>query len=66
MLISDGEDHDEDAINTAKTLSEQGVMINTVGIGSPEEPLFRILATGDVKKDEAGNTVISRLNEEDT
>lgn len=64
VLISDGEDHDEDAINTAKTLSEQGVMINAVGIGSPEGTTIPDLATGDVKKDEAGNTVISRLNEE--
>jgi Ca-activated chloride channel family protein len=36
ILISDGEDHDEDAVTTARSLAQQGVMINTVGIGSPE------------------------------
>jgi len=64
LLISDGEDHDEDAVTTAKNLSEQGVMINTIGIGSPEGSTIPDPATGDVKKDDAGNTVISKLNEE--
>lgn len=63
VLISDGEDHDEDAVATAKKLSEQGVMINTVGIGSPEGTTILDPATGDTKKDNAGNPVISRLNE---
>ncbi len=64
LLISDGEDHDEDAVATAKKLSKQGVMINTIGIGSPEGATIPDPVTGDEKKDEAGNTVISRLNEE--
>jgi Ca-activated chloride channel family protein len=64
LLISDGEDHDEDAVAIAKKLSEQGVMINTIGIGSPEGATIPDPATGDVKKDEAGNTVVSKLYEE--
>ena len=64
ILISDGEDHDEDAVKTAKDLALQGVMINTVGIGSPEGAVIVDPATGDNKRDEAGNTVISKLNEE--
>jgi Ca-activated chloride channel family protein len=64
LLISDGEDHDEDAISTAKKLAGQGIMINTIGIGSPDGATIPEPATGDVKKDEAGNTVISKLNEE--
>jgi Ca-activated chloride channel family protein len=65
ILISDGEDHDEDAVKTAKTLAQQGVMINTVGIGSPGGAEIIDPATGQPKKDEAGNTVISKLNEEE-
>ncbi|HJY22415.1 MAG TPA: VWA domain-containing protein, partial [Hanamia sp.] len=34
LLISDGEDHDDEAIKVAKQLAEQGIMINTIGIGS--------------------------------
>jgi len=64
LLISDGEDHDEEAVATAKKLSEQGVMVNTIGIGSPEGATIPDPATGDVKKDAAGNTIVSKLNEE--
>ncbi|MGH2553021.1 MAG: VWA domain-containing protein [Chitinophagaceae bacterium] len=65
ILISDGEAHDEDAVHEAKELAGQGVMINTVGIGSPDGAEINDPATGQPKKDEAGNTVISRLNEEE-
>lgn len=64
ILISDGEDHDAGAVSTAKELSEEGVMINTVGIGSPEGSAIIDPATGDNKKDAEGNIVISKLNEE--
>lgn len=63
LLISDGEDHDPDALNTAKALAKDGVMINTIGIGSPEGSPIVDPATGELKKDEQGNTVISKLNE---
>lgn len=62
VLISDGEDHDDNAIATARKLSERGVMINTIGIGSPEGTTIIDPATGTEKKDEAGNTVVSKLN----
>jgi Ca-activated chloride channel family protein len=65
IVISDGEDHDEDAVTTAKSLAQQGVMINTVGIGSPGGAEIIDPSTGQPKKDEAGNTVISKLNEEE-
>ena len=63
LLISDGEDHDPDALNTAKELAKDGVMINTIGIGSPDGSPIVDPATGELKKDEQGNTVISKLNE---
>lgn len=64
VLISDGEDHDPGAVNTARELASQGMMINTVGIGSPDGSFIPDPATGGNKKDETGNDVISRLNEE--
>ncbi len=63
LLISDGEDHDTEARATAEELASQGVMINTVGIGSPEGAPVPDPATGENKKDDAGNTVVSKLNE---
>lgn len=63
ILISDGEDHDEQAVPIAKSLTENGVMVNTVGIGSPEGAVIVDPETGTTKKDMNGNTVITRLNE---
>lgn len=65
VLISDGEDHDPEAVNTAKELSAKGMMINTVGIGSPEGSYIPDATTGQNKKDETGADVISKLNEEE-
>lgn len=65
ILISDGEDHDEKTEGAVKDLQDNGVVVNTVGIGSPDgAPIFDP-ATGDYKKDETGNTVVSKLNEKD-
>jgi Ca-activated chloride channel family protein len=65
LLITDGEDHDEDAIKVTKQLAEEGIMINTVGIGSPQGSPIHDPKTNDYKKDEAGNTVISKLDEDE-
>lgn len=66
ILISDGEDHDPEAVKTAKELSEHGMMINTVGIGSPEGAYIPDPVTGENKIDPAtGATVISKLNEDE-
>ena len=65
LLISDGEDHDNDAIKEAKDLAKQGIMVNTVGIGSPQGAPILDPATGQYKKDENGQTVISKLNEKE-
>jgi Ca-activated chloride channel homolog len=65
VLISDGEDHDEAAIRTAKDLAKQGMMINTIGIGSAEGSYIPDPVTGENKKDATGSQVISKLNEEE-
>jgi len=65
VLISDGEDHDPEGLKIAKQLADNGVMVNTVGIGSPEGSEIIDPETKEVKKDEKGNTVISKLNEQE-
>jgi Ca-activated chloride channel family protein len=65
VLISDGEDHDEAALTTAGQLAEEGIMINTIGIGSPGGSTIIDAVTNEVKKDNDGNVVISKLNEEE-
>ncbi|MEO6734593.1 MAG: VWA domain-containing protein [Ferruginibacter sp.] len=63
ILISDGEDHDEDAVKIAKALANEGVSINTIGIGSPEGSLIVDPETNEVKRDAEGNPVVTKLNE---
>jgi len=63
VLISDGEDHDDEAIKTTKELAKDGIMINTIGIGSPQGAPIMDPETGQYKKDDQGQMVISKLNE---
>lgn len=63
VLITDGEDHDPASLQVAQQLAENAIMINTVGIGSPEGAPIMDPLTNTYKKDPEGNTVISRLNE---
>jgi Ca-activated chloride channel family protein len=65
LLISDGEDHDNEAIKVTKELTKDGIMVNTIGIGSPQGAPIMDPASGQYKKDERGETVISKLNEQE-
>jgi tetratricopeptide (TPR) repeat protein/uncharacterized protein YegL len=65
VLISDGEDHDKTAEKITRAMADEGVMINTVGIGSPEGTTIIDPATGETKTDADGHPVITRLNEEE-
>ena len=64
LLISDGEGHDENVLETAEDLSKQGIMINTVGVGTLDGSAIIEPQTGEKKKDEQGNDVITKLNED--
>lgn len=63
VLISDGEDHDPQALQLTKSLVADGVMVNTIGIGSLEGVPLIDHSTNEIKKDAEGNAVITKLNE---
>jgi Ca-activated chloride channel family protein len=63
ILISDGEDHDPEALKMAQSLAQAGAMINTVGIGSAEGVPIIDHNSNQAKKDAQGNTIITKLNE---
>ena len=65
ILITDGEDHDDEALKVTKQMAEEGIMINTVGIGSPDGAPVPDPGTGRQKTDENGNPVVSKLNEKE-
>ncbi|MFD1615982.1 VWA domain-containing protein [Gelatiniphilus marinus] len=67
IIISDGEDHSEQAAAVAEEANNEGIRIFTIGVGDvkggpiPEKRNGIIL---NYKKDNQGETVITRLNEE--
>ncbi len=63
LLISDGEDHDEKTTEVLNMMKENGIVVYTIGIGSPEGAPLYDPGSNDFKKDLSGNVVISKLNE---
>lgn len=67
IVITDGENHEDDAVAAAKKAAEKNVKVYTIGMGSEEGapiPEFRGNQRLGYKKDKAGNTVVSKLNDE--
>ncbi len=63
ILITDGEDHEGEAIEAAKTIAEQGIRIYCIGVGSPQgKPIPQ--PGGGLMKDRQGEIVVSRLDED--
>lgn len=67
VIITDGENHDQDAITAAEAAAEKGIAIHTIGMGSAEGapiPVYKGNVREGFKKDKDGNTVITKLNEQ--
>ena len=67
IVITDGENHEDDAVTAATQAYEQGVIVHTIGMGSVEGAPLPIYDRGikrGFKKDKEGNTVMSKLNED--
>ncbi len=64
ILITDGEDHEPGALEAVRDAVKKGLIVNVLGVGSPDGAPIPNKKTGDYRKDRAGNTVITRLNEE--
>jgi Ca-activated chloride channel homolog len=67
VLITDGENHEDDAIAAAKEAHGEGVVVHAIGMGSPGGapiPVYQNNAMAGFKKDVDGNTVVTRLDEQ--
>ncbi len=65
IVITDGENHEDDAVKAAEKAAEQGVRVFTIGMGSESGVPLPIINNGNVVgyyKDNDGNTVVSKLN----
>lgn len=66
IVITDGENHEDDAIKAAKLAQEKGITVHTIGMGSPQGapiPLQKGFGQTVFQKDKDGNTVISKLDQ---
>lgn len=62
IVITDGENHEDDAVEAARQIAETGIRIYTIGVGSLRgQP---IPVNGDLMKDKEGNIVVTRLDED--
>lgn len=67
IVITDGENHEDDAKTAAIEASDKEVMVHTIGMGSEKGgpiPVYKNGAQVDFRKDNAGNTVVTKLNEQ--
>ena len=64
VIITDGENHEEDAVESAKKANEKGIIIHTIGMGSIDGAPIPLYSNGrqiDFQKDNNGSTVITKL-----
>ncbi len=65
VVITDGENHEDDAVEAARNASSAGIKVFTIGMGSVEGgpiPVYNNGAVVGFRKDNAGSTVVTRLN----
>ncbi len=67
VIITDGENHEDDAIKLAEEADKNDISIHTIGIGSDAGvpiPIYQNGVPAGYRKDREGNTVITKLNDQ--
>ena len=62
VVITDGENHEDDAVDAARKATELGIQVYTIGVGSAQGAPVPL--GGELLKDKDGNIVVTRLDEE--
>ena len=63
IIITDGENHEDDAVGAAKEAHKRGIQINVIGLGSTKGSPIPMGGSGNFLKDDNGNVVTTYLNE---
>lgn len=64
IVITDGENHEDDAVGAAKLAQQHGVTVHVVGLGTPSGAPIPVGGTMSFRKDRSGNVVVTKLNED--
>jgi len=66
IIITDGENHEDDAVAKAAEAAKRGIKVFTIGMGSADGapiPVYNNNRMEGFKKDQSGTTIITRLDE---
>lgn len=67
LILTDGESHEGKPLEVAQEAAERGVIIYTIGFGSPKgNPIPKYNQRGEIidyEKDQSGKTILSKLDE---
>lgn len=64
VIITDGENHEGGAVEAAKEAAAKGIRVFVLGVGSPEGSPIPVEGTNEFRKNNQGNVIITRLNEQ--
>lgn len=67
VIITDGEDHEQGAVEAAQLATEKGISIHTIGMGLPQGspiPIYNQFGQKEFRTDRQGEVVISKLDEQ--
>ena len=66
VVITDGENHEDDAVSAAKNAVDNGIVVHAIGMGLPQGSPIPVLLNGqkEYMKDREGNVVITKLDEQ--
>ncbi|MBQ7899409.1 MAG: VWA domain-containing protein [Bacteroidales bacterium] len=62
IVITDGENHEDDPVAAARQAAELGVRVFTIGVGSPQGTMIP-MGDGEYLEDRDGNPVVTRLDD---
>lgn len=65
IIITDGENHEDDAVAAAEEAHKQGIVVHTIGMGLPQGAPIPVVRgdRGDYRRDKEGKVVMTRLDE---
>ncbi|HNW49822.1 MAG TPA: VWA domain-containing protein [Prolixibacteraceae bacterium] len=66
VIITDGENHEDDAVEMAKKAKEKDIIVHTIGMGLPQGgpiPASNGYGQQDFKRDKSGQVIVTKLDE---
>ena len=63
IVLTDGENHEDDAVKAAEKANKLGITVNVIGFGSPDGTPIPTSGGSNYWRDSQGNIVVTKLNE---